>query len=416
MLLGASGVFGQLQDSLNTIWEVQPKPGRGFFGMLRDRFFSFAMVLGVAFLLLVSLVISAGLAAVGKIFGGMPESAQFVAQGLNFGVSFIVLTLLFAAMYKWVPDVKIDWRDVWLGAAVTALLFSIGKFAIGLYLGHSAMASSYGVAGSFVVLLVWVYYSTQILFFGAEITQVYANQFGNRIVPTDNAEPVPAAQRANEGNAATPQYASRERREKTESHAGTKHAANRKIIGGTRRVPHQIHQPHFITARISIMTVQREEKFQDLLEDFDVAMLVTRTSDGELRSRPMAVADVDDDGTLWLMTQRRSPKTDEIARDDHVNLSMQSMTKFVSSAARPKPVDDRRKVAELWNESWKTWFPGGKDDPNLQLLRVRGHSGEYWDNSGMSGIKYLIEAGKAYFSGTRPDVEGDPKIHGKVEL
>lgn len=164
------------------------------------------------------------------------------------------------------------------------------------------------------------------------------------------------------------------------------------------------------------MTAQTERKFQDLIEDFSVAMLVTRTSDGELRSRPMAVADVDDDGTLWLMTQRHSPKTEEIAHDDHVNVSMQSTTKFVSISGEADPVDDRRKVAELWNESWKIWFPGGKDDPNLLLLRVRGNSGEYWDNSGTSGIKYLIEAGKAYLSGTRPDVAHDPKIHGKVTL
>src|SRR5688572_1938326 len=102
------------------------------------------------------------------------------------------------------------------------------------------------------------------------------------------------------------------------------------------------------------MTAQREQKFQDLIEDFSVAMLVTRTPDGELRSRPMAVAEVDDDGTLWLMTQRRSPKTEEIAHDDHVNLSMQSKTKFVSISGEADPVDDRRKVAELWNESWKT--------------------------------------------------------------
>jgi general stress protein 26 len=107
---------------------------------------------------------------------------------------------------------------------------------------------------------------------------------------------------------------------------------------------------------------------------------------------------------------------EEIAADNHVNVVMQSQLKFVSISGHAAPVEDRAKVAELWNEAWKTWFPKGKDDPSLVLLRVDGDAGEYWDNSGSSGIKYLIEAGKAYLSGTRPDVEGDPKIHGKVRL
>jgi membrane protein len=198
LLFGASGVFGQLQSSLNTIWEVEPKPGRGLWGMIRDRFLSFTMVLGIAFLLLVSLILTTALGAVQKMIP-LPDSMQWMAQGLNFAVSFLVITLLFAMMFRLLPDVKIAWRDVWLGAIVTALLFTVGKFAIGLYLGHSAMASSYGVAGSFVVLLVWVYYSAQILFFGAELTQVYANQFGSRIVPAENARPVTDDSRAQQG-------------------------------------------------------------------------------------------------------------------------------------------------------------------------------------------------------------------------
>jgi general stress protein 26 len=159
-----------------------------------------------------------------------------------------------------------------------------------------------------------------------------------------------------------------------------------------------------------------EDKFRELIDDFDAAMLVTRTPAGELRSRPMAVADVDKNGTLWFLTQSNSGKMDEIASDDHVNVVMQSKLKFVSISGKVLPVKDRAKVAALWSESWKTWFPGGKDDPKLMLLKVDGEVGEYWDNSGSSGIKYLIEAGKAYLSGTRPDVEGDPKIHGKVAL
>jgi membrane protein len=122
-----------------------------------------------------------------------------LAQAINLLISFGVFTVLFALMFKYVPDVKISWSDVWLGALLTAFLFLVGKFAIGLYLGHSSMASSYGVAGSFVVLLVWVYYSAQILFFGAEFTQVYANKYGSRIVPTENAEPLTAEARAQQG-------------------------------------------------------------------------------------------------------------------------------------------------------------------------------------------------------------------------
>jgi membrane protein len=199
LLFGASGVFGQLQDALNTIWEVKPKPGRGFFGVIRDRFVSFAMVMGIVFLLLVSLMVTAALASLNAWTSRLPESLTWAAQGLNIVISLAVITLLFAMMFKLLPDVKMAWSDVWLGAIVTAALFTVGKFAIGLYLGHSSMATSYGVAGSFVVLLVWVYYSAQILFFGAELTQVYANRYGSRIVPSENAEPLTAEERAQQG-------------------------------------------------------------------------------------------------------------------------------------------------------------------------------------------------------------------------
>jgi membrane protein len=188
LLFGASGVFSELQQSLNIIWEVQTKVGRGLIGIIRDRFFSFVMVLGIAFLLLVSLVLSAILASLGIIFSRLPESLSWLAQTLNFSVSFIVITLLFAMIFKTLPDAKIAWRHVWLGAALTAFLFSIGKFFIGLYLGRSSMASSYGVAGSFVVLLVWIYYSSQILYLGAAMTKVYADQSGAHTAPTANAK------------------------------------------------------------------------------------------------------------------------------------------------------------------------------------------------------------------------------------
>jgi len=163
-------------------------------------------------------------------------------------------------------------------------------------------------------------------------------------------------------------------------------------------------------------TTTAETKLRELLEDFETAMLVTRTADGELRSRPMQLASADADGTLWFMTQRDSGKLGEIAADNHVNVALQEDRRYVSISGTAHPHEDRAKVAELWNEAWKIWFPGGKDDPNLLLLKVQGRSGEYWDNSGSSGIKYLIEAGRAYLSGTEPDVDGDPKIHGSVTL
>ena len=159
-----------------------------------------------------------------------------------------------------------------------------------------------------------------------------------------------------------------------------------------------------------------DDKLRELLSDFNSAMLVTRTAAGELRSRPMAVADVEPSGCLWFVTERHSGKLEEIAHDDHVNVAMQSKWKFVSISGRAVAVDDARKVAKVWNEAWRVWFPGGKDDPSLVLLKVQGDAGEYWDNSGVSGIKYLI-AGKAHLSGTKPrEVEEDPKVHGKVAM
>jgi membrane protein len=187
LLFAASGVFAQLQDSLNAIWGVTPKEGRGLWGLLRDRFISLAALLGTGFLLLVSLVLSAGLAAFGKWFSGWLPAPELVLQGLEVTVSFIVITGLFALIFKILPDARIAWSDVWVGAALTALFFTMGKFAIGIYLGKSDVGSAYGAAGSLVILLVWVYYSAQILMFGAEFTQVYANRLGSHIVPSQDA-------------------------------------------------------------------------------------------------------------------------------------------------------------------------------------------------------------------------------------
>jgi membrane protein len=187
LLFGASGVFGQLQASLNIIWGVQPKPGRGILGIIRDRILSFGFILVVGFLLLVSLLLTAAIAFVGKQFGAMVPGMEALIQLLNAILSLAVITLLFAMMFKILPDANIAWRDVWIGAFITALLFTIGKFALGFYLGRSGVASSYGAAGSLIVLLIWVYYSSQIVFFGAEFAQVYANRFGSHVTPSSNA-------------------------------------------------------------------------------------------------------------------------------------------------------------------------------------------------------------------------------------
>ncbi|HET6423597.1 MAG TPA: YihY/virulence factor BrkB family protein [Planctomycetaceae bacterium] len=194
LLFGASGVFGELQSSLNTIWEVKPKSGRGIWDYVRDRFLSVAMVMGVAFLFVVSLVVSAMLSFISTYVLTFSGEMVMLSNLVNVVVSLAVFTGIFAALFKVLPDVIIGWRDVWYGALMTAILFTLGKAGIGLYLGQSSMASSYGVAGSLVVLLVWVYYSAQIVFFGAEFTQVYANRYGKKIVPTDNAVAAPTKQ------------------------------------------------------------------------------------------------------------------------------------------------------------------------------------------------------------------------------
>ena len=197
LLFGAAVLFGQLQDALNTIWGVQPKAGRGIMGILRDRFLSFTMVFGTAFLLLVSLVVSAALSALGRVSGEWGLSVG--GHALNVGLSLVVVTVLFAMIYRFLPDAKIAWKDVWFGAAITAVLFTAGKYLIGLYLGKTGTASAYGAAGSLAVLLIWLYYSSQIFLFGAELTKSYANLFGSRIVPKDYAEPVTAEARAEQG-------------------------------------------------------------------------------------------------------------------------------------------------------------------------------------------------------------------------
>jgi membrane protein len=177
LLFGLWGVFGELQDALNSIWGVRSRSGGGVIGAIKRRFWSFTMVVGIGFLLLISLAASAWLAALGKFFAGLLPLPAAMMETANALLSFVVITFMFAVIYKLLPDVKIAWRNVWTGAAVTAILFTIGKTLIGLYLGRSTVASVYGAAGSLIVMLLWVYYSAQVVFFGAEFTKVYARRF-----------------------------------------------------------------------------------------------------------------------------------------------------------------------------------------------------------------------------------------------
>ena len=193
LLLTSTGLFLELQSALNSIWGVEQKPGLGAMGFIKNRFLSFSMVIAIGFLLMVSLIVSTVLAAMEDYMrnGSVPGLATIWTIA-NFLVSMGVVTLLFAFIYKFLPDLKIAWSDVWVGAVITALLFTIGKSALGLYLAKNSMASAYGAAGSLVLVLLWVYYSAQILFFGAEITQAYANRYGTKLLPKAHAQWVQA--------------------------------------------------------------------------------------------------------------------------------------------------------------------------------------------------------------------------------
>ena len=179
LLIGATTVFGELQDALDRIWRAPARQGSGLWNLLRARLLSFGMILGVGFLLIASLVVSAGLSALGRWWAPLFGGWEVLLQVVNFAVSFALVTAVFAMIYKIMPRVKIEWHDVWIGAAVTSLLFTIGKFLTGLYIGKSGVASGFGAAASLVVLLIWVYYSAQIFLLGAEFTWVYAHTFGS---------------------------------------------------------------------------------------------------------------------------------------------------------------------------------------------------------------------------------------------
>jgi membrane protein len=178
LIIGAAGVFGEIRDALNTIWNVTP-PKRRVWSMVRQEFLSFGMVLVIGFLLLVSLVISAALTAVAKYVGGSLPIPPFVLHWMDLLISLAIVTALFAMMFKMLPDVKIAWSDVWIGAGLTSLLFTMGKFLIGFYIGKTVSASAYGAAGSLVTIVAWIYYSAFILYFGAEFTRTYAMKFGS---------------------------------------------------------------------------------------------------------------------------------------------------------------------------------------------------------------------------------------------
>jgi len=182
LFMGASGVLSELKNSLNKIWEVPPSRA-GMLATVKQRFISFAMVLAIGFVLLASLVVSAAIAAFGKFLGGYLPWPELILSTINLVLSFGITTVLFAVLFKFLPDRHIPWRNVWVGAAVTSVLFSIGRLGLGLYLGKASVGSAYGAAGSVVVLLVWIYYAAQIFFYGAEFTQVYSRRHQRGTAP-----------------------------------------------------------------------------------------------------------------------------------------------------------------------------------------------------------------------------------------
>jgi membrane protein len=198
LLIGATSVFAELQDALDRIWRAPKRNKTGIWSLLRSRLLSFGMIMGIGFLLIVSLVVSAALAALGKLWGPLFADWEILANVIDFMVSFAFTTAVFAMIYKIMPRVKVAWADVWIGAGVTAMLFTIGKFLIGLYIGKSGLTSGFGAAGSLVVMLVWVYYSAQIFLLGAEFTWAYALTFGSRkTLPMPIAAPAIPSQTTN---------------------------------------------------------------------------------------------------------------------------------------------------------------------------------------------------------------------------
>lgn len=190
LLFGATGVFYQLQQIFNKIWEVEPKPKGQFLKLIKDRVFSFGLILVIGFLMLVSLVLSAGLSALGGwVSNNVSEGFNIVFNILDILISLGVVTLLFAALYKFLPDAEVGWKSVWTGAVISSILFVIAKFALGMYFGKSEPGSTYGAAGTIVLIMLWVSYAGLILFFGAEFTRVYADRKGHKAKPSEHATP-----------------------------------------------------------------------------------------------------------------------------------------------------------------------------------------------------------------------------------
>ncbi len=188
LILGASGIFAQLQDALNTVWKVKPQSGQGLLLFIRKRISSFLMVLAIGFLLMLSLILSAVVATLSKYRTDFLPGSAILWENLDFIVSLGLITFLFGLMFKYVPDIKIAWKDVLVGSVITALLFLFGKFLLGLYLSKGSLGSAYGAAGSLIVFLAWVYYSAQIILLGAEFTQVYTRMYGSKIRPSKHSQ------------------------------------------------------------------------------------------------------------------------------------------------------------------------------------------------------------------------------------
>lgn len=200
LLLGASGVFGQLKDALNTVWEVQRKPASGLWGMIRDNVWSVVTVIGTGFLLIVSLALNAAVAALGDYLRLYLPGSESVWTVLNAAMALASITVVFALIYKVVPDARIPWRHAFAGGVMTALLFTVGEQVIGLYLGHTNVGSVFGAAGSLIVVLVWIYYSAQIFLFGSELTKAITTRAGRRrVAPEAHAEPATPEARAEQG-------------------------------------------------------------------------------------------------------------------------------------------------------------------------------------------------------------------------
>lgn len=192
LIAGAMGVFGQLQDALNTIWGIEPKGKQPLWTTIRERFRPFLVLMGIAFLLLVSLTASAVISVLGNLISEVLPLPSWVLQLINLAVGFGIITLLFAVIFKVLPEAQIQWPDVWIGSALTTILFLIGQMALSWYVGRIASDSAYGASGSLVAVLLWVYWSSQILFFGAEFTQVYANKYGSKLLPAPDLDADPS--------------------------------------------------------------------------------------------------------------------------------------------------------------------------------------------------------------------------------